>query len=154
MARATIKVVVPKHLIGKQAVAEKRDGNGKGKVTGLGTHAFAEALLLSNETAKATDDVLAATFAAEFPKRAVHQPIPTWRAYFNGSRHGMNTAAKSSTRYGEDGQPARRAAPKGKGAGEAKGKGKGKGAAKPSKSAKAASKGKPAADEDGEKATE
>ena len=140
-----IKVPVPRHLAGKQATKDKWDGNGKGKTTGLGTHAFAEALLLANETAKQPDEVLEATFAAEFHKRGVKQPIPTWRSYFNGSRHGMNEAGKHSTRYGADGQPARRAKAEGaaKGGKAAKGKqgaGKGKGAAKGSRKSKSEQK--------------
>lgn len=156
---ATITVSVPRHLGSKCADAAKRDGISKGKKTGLGKHAFAEAMLLANESAKASDDVLFATLLAEFPKAGKAaggmQPVPTWRAYFNGSRHGMNEAGKTSTRYGDDGQPARRSSPVasngkakgGKGA-KAKGKpaakgGKAKGAKAPKASRSEAKAGKP-----------
>lgn len=143
MAKSTIKVVVSR-LVGNHVKADKAkwDGEKVGKTTGLPLVHYVTALLDSNETAKANDDTLLATLQAEYPKRDGFQAIPTWRAYYNGSKHGMNEAGKHSTRYGEDGQPARKAK-----ADKPAKSGKGKPAAKAASNGKASKGGaaKPAA---------
>jgi hypothetical protein len=133
MAKASFKVAVLPELRSKVLDKERHDGATAGKTTGLKLVHYVTCLLAGNESAKLDDDALAAMLRAEFPKprNGQHQAIPTWRAYYNGSKHGMNEKGRHSTRYGSDGQPARRAI------GEGKAKGKGKGA-------KAKANGKPA----------
>jgi len=139
MAKATISVTVLPELRNNVLADDKRDGDKAGKRTGLRLVHFVTAMLAANEKAKASDEVLAATLAAEFPKRSHFQAIPTWRAYFNGQKHGLNANGRKSVRYGDDGQPARRAAPAN---GKAKGKAAGKGAKGSKGKASSKAKGK------------
>lgn len=120
---ATVKVVVPRDLQGKVGDKESRDGGNRyGKATGLRMTHFVDSLLRANEAAKETDEVLAATLAAEFPKRDVIQAPASYRGYFNQGLHGHNPGCKyHSASYNAEGE-ARRRSP----AGKAKG-GKGKG---------------------------
>lgn len=135
MAKNTISVPVSGYLKNKVAASEKRDGSTYGKTTGLRLVHFVTAMLLANEKAKETDEVLENTLRAEFPSKEGFQAIPTWRAYHNGQKHGMNEDGIHSTRYGEDGQPAKRKAPEPK---AAKAAPKGKASASERKAGKAA----------------
>jgi hypothetical protein len=102
-------VAVPKHLGSKVGPSKKEggfDGVKFGVKTGLRLTHFADAVLLANESSKATDAELNATLAAEFPKRVTEksgmkgvptiQTIAAYRAYFNAGKHGHNT------RFGTD----------------------------------------------------
>jgi hypothetical protein len=126
-----LHVAVLPELNNKVLAKEKHDGLNAGKTTGLRLVHYVTCLLAANETAHVTDEVLAETLRAEFPQRASFQAMPTWRAYYNGSKHGLNTKGRHSIRYGEDGEPARRAAP-------AKAESNGKAEGKASKPVKAA----------------
>lgn len=130
-----IKVSVPKHLQNKQG---KPDGKTFGRTTGLRMVHFVDAMFRANDSQHATDEVLAATLAAEFPGRVSKasgakgvptiQPVSSYRAYHNAGKHGCGDGKHYAASYNADGvaraRPTGSGKPKGGKGKAAKGKGK------------------------------
>lgn len=72
-----------------QAPPAHRDGNKRGKTTGLVLCHYINELLYANYDKRRTDEEMAAAVKAEFPKRGGIQTMSAYRSYFNAGAHGF-----------------------------------------------------------------